>query len=84
MAYCGLLLARRANEFSITNNVLIMNDIQNTSNQNTSNNGLLQKGIDIMKDPTSSTESKAGAIGIVAIAAIALVAKSALAVIGKH
>lgn len=79
MAYCGLLLARRADEFSITNNILIMNDIQKNGS-----GGLLEKGIDIMKDPTSSTAAKAGAVGIVAIGAIALVAKTTLDVIGKH
>lgn len=47
-----------------------MNDIQKNGS-----GGLLEKGIDIMKDPTSSTAAKAGAVGIVAIGAIALVAK---------
>lgn len=63
----------------ITNNVLIMSDIQKINN-----GGLLEKGIDIMKDPASSTAAKAGAVGIVAIGAIALVAKTTLDVIGKH
>ncbi len=63
----------------ITNNVLIMSDIQKNNN-----GGLLEKGIDIMKDPNSSTAAKAGAVGIVAIGAIALVAKTTLDVIGKH
>ncbi len=56
-----------------------MNDIQRNNN-----GGLLEKGIDIMKDPKSSTAAKAGAVGIVAIGAIALVAKTTLDVMGKH
>ncbi len=63
----------------ITNNVLIMSDIQKINN-----GGLLGKGLDIMKDPKSSTAAKAGAVGIVAIGAIALVAKTTLDVMGKH
>lgn len=64
---------------SITNNVLIMNDIQKNNN-----GGLLEKGLVIMKDPKASTAAKAGAVGIVAIGAIALVAKTTLDVMGKH
>lgn len=56
-----------------------MNDIQRNNN-----GGLLEKGIDIMKDPKSSTAAKAGAVGIVAIGAIALVANTTLDVMGKH
>lgn len=56
-----------------------MSDIQKINN-----GGLLGKGLDIMKDPKSSTAAKAGAVGIVAIGAIALVAKTALDVMGKH
>ena len=37
-----------------------MNDIQKNGS-----GGLLEKGIDIMKDPASSTAAKAGAVGIV-------------------
>lgn len=56
-----------------------MNDIQKNGS-----GGLLEKGLDIMKDPKSSTAAKAGAVGIVAIGAIALVAKTTLDVMGKH
>lgn len=63
----------------MTNKVLIMSDIQKNNN-----GGLLEKGMDIMKDPKSSTAAKAGAVGIVAIGAIALVAKTTLDVMGKH
>ncbi len=63
----------------MTFSLLIMNDIQKNSNS-----GLLGKGLDIMKDPKSSTAAKAGAVGIVAIGAIALVAKATFDAMGKH
>ncbi len=63
----------------MTYSLLIMNDIQKNSNS-----GLLGKGLDIMKDPKSSTAAKAGAVGIVAIGAIALVAKATLDAMGNH
>ena len=56
-----------------------MNDIQKNGS-----GGFVGEGNFIMKDPTSSTAAKAGAVGIVAIGAIALVAKTTLDVIGKH
>lgn len=56
-----------------------MSDIQKINN-----GGLIEKGLDTMKDPNASTASKAGALGIIAIGAIALVAKTTLDVMGKH
>lgn len=43
-----------------------------------SNGGLLQKGMDILKDPETTTMAKVGAVGIVAIGAIAFVAKTTI------
>lgn len=43
-----------------------------------SNGGLLQKGLDMLKDPQTSTVAKVGAVGIVAIGAITLVAKTTI------
>lgn len=50
-----------------------MNELQKNSNRS-----LLEIGIDVMKDPKSSTAAKAGAIGIVAIGAIVYVTKATL------
>lgn len=50
-----------------------MNELQKNSN-----GSLLETGINVMKDPKSSTAAKAGAIGIIAIGAIAYVAKAAM------
>lgn len=44
---------------------------------------LLDKGMDILKDPNAKKGSKAAAIGIVAIAGIATVAKAAIDVISQ-
>ena len=59
--------------FCLIKNVYIMNELQKNSN-----GSLLETGIDVMKDPKSSTAAKAGAIGIIAIGAIAYVAKAAM------
>lgn len=72
MAYRDLLQVNREYE-PLFNNVYIMNELQKNSNRS-----LLEIGIDVMKDPKSSTAAKAGAIGIVAIGAIVYVIKATL------
>lgn len=54
------------------------------SNEIMSNDGgLLEKGLDTMRDPNSSKAAKIGAVGLIAIGAIALVAKTTIDAMGS-
>ena len=44
---------------------------------------LLNKGMDVMKDPNASKAAKVGAVGLVAVAAIAVVAMKTIDAMGK-
>lgn len=57
-----------------------MSNSELTKNTSTS---LLDKGIDVMKDPNASKGAKAGAVGLVAIGAIAFVGSLAIKAIGQ-
>lgn len=48
-----------------------------------SNGGLLEKGLDMLKDPEVSKVAKIGAVGIVAIGSIVYVSKVAIDAMNK-
>ena len=43
--------------------------------------GLLEKGLDVLKDPKSSKGAKAGAVALVSVAAIGVIASKTLDII---
>lgn len=55
-----------------------MNELQK------SNGGLLEKGLEMMKDPNVSTKAKIGAVGIITIGAIAYIGKETIEAMGKQ
>ncbi len=48
-----------------------------------SNGGLLEKGIDMMKDPKTTKAGKIGAVAIIAIGAITVMGKTAIDAMSK-
>lgn len=48
-----------------------------------SSGSILEKGIDLLKDPNVSKAAKVGAVGIVAIGAITFLASETLTIMGK-
>lgn len=55
----------------------------NSNLTNGGSNSLLDKGMDIFKDPNSSKGAKAAAVGVITIGAIAYIGKKVLDIIAE-
>jgi len=57
--------------------------MSNSELTNRESGGLLEKGLDVMRNPNSSKAAKAGAVALVSIASIGVIAKKTLDIIGN-